>query len=131
MRLWYRAGENALRLTLDSGPSPVNERYELSGVIDIGEQGRLMGLEIETANFDLTPALSTWLHDPVAARYLNVDEGDVYLALSAPGEQLIPEHVRSAAVRVIAELDHARQITAFTFPRRGTDYEISFPSGNR
>jgi uncharacterized protein YuzE len=131
VRLSYRSGENTLRLTLDEERGEVERVEELSGVIDIAEQGRLVGVELSDADHRLENVFATWLADPVAGRYVQIDETSAYVALSAPGETIASEHVRTAEIRLRAELDENGHLVALAIPRRGHGYEISFPSGNR
>jgi uncharacterized protein YuzE len=131
VRLSYRSGENTLRLTLDEERGEVRHDEEWPGFVDIAEQGRLIGVEITGDGVRLSHVLSNWLLDPVAARYVQIDESTAYLALSAPGETIASEYVRTAEIRLRAELDQNGHLVALAIPRRGHGYEISFPSGNR
>jgi hypothetical protein len=131
VRLSYQSSENTLRLTLDEERGEVRRVDELPGVIDIAEQGRLVGLEMAGDGVRLGHMLSNWLLDPVAARYVQLDEATAYVSLSAPGETIASEQVRTAEIRLRAELDVSGHLVALAIPRRGHGYEISFPSGNR
>jgi uncharacterized protein YuzE len=131
MRLQYRSELNTLRLTLDVEQGAAETFVELVGIIDIAEQGRLVGIELETNELRFDEAAAPWLADAIAGLYIEVDGERCYVALSAPGENLVSEHLRSANVRVQAELDTNGKLVALSIPRRGHGYEISFPSGNR
>jgi hypothetical protein len=131
VRLSYRSAENTLRLTLDDelGESVID--HEVNGYLDIAEKGRLVGIELTSNGLNLTETFSTWLRDKVASNYLQVDDDSAYVALSAPQEDIPSHHVRTAEVRLHAELDADAHLVALAIPRRGHGYEISFPSGNR
>jgi uncharacterized protein YuzE len=131
MRLSYRSADNTLRLTLDVEQGPVDRVAEAQGTLDIGEQGRLVGIEVAANGLPLEAIMDGWRKDAVASRYVQIDGGTAYVALSAPGEAFTSEHVRSAAVRLWIEIDERGYLVAITVPRRGHGYEISFPSGNR
>lgn len=131
MRLSYRSAENILRLTLDEEMGEVAGVRQLHGVIDIGEQGRLVGIELDAVGEDLTGLFSTWLQDRIARDYVEIDDAGVYVALSAPGEDIPEQNLRTAELPLIAELDAYDRLIAITIPRRGDGYEISFPSGNQ
>lgn len=131
MRLSYRSTENTLRLTLDEESGEVTRSTAVDGCIDIAEQGRLVGIELSGNGLDLPALLTTWLRDRVARNYVELDGDDAYIALSAPHEDIPPQHVRTADLTVTAELDGDDHLVAIAIPRRGHGYEISFPSGNR
>lgn len=73
----------------------------VTGTLDIGVRGRLIGLEI----------------------------GDYYVDISAP-ETGTAHLTRSVAVALTAHGEH-HGLAAVSFRRSGEDYEISFPSGNQ
>lgn len=131
MRLSYRSAENTLRLTLDVETGDVVTRHEVEGFLDIAEQGRLVGVELDSDRLDLLHVFSTWLEDSVARRYVHLEDDSVYVALSTPKEDISSLHLRTAEVRLRAEMDADDRLVALTIPRRGHGYEISFPSGNR
>lgn len=131
MRLSYRSRENTLRLTLDEEIGEVVRSHEIDGYIDIAEQGRLVGIELAGNGLDLPAAFATWLSDRVARDYVELEGDDAYIALSAPHENIPPQHVRSTDLTVHAELDADDRLVAIAIPRRGHGYEISFPSGNQ
>ena len=132
MRLTYRPIENTLRLTLDVEAGEPASRLEVPGYVDVGEGGRLVGVEVLPAgDFDLAEALRPWAGDPVASEYVAVDDESAYLTLSVPEETGRPEEVRAARATLDAELDASRRLVALSIPRRGAGYEISYPSGNQ
>lgn len=132
MRLTYRPRENTLRLTLDEGRASAAGSVELPGYVDIGEGGRLMGVEVLARDeIDLPRALAPWLADPVAAEWVTLEPESAYIELSAPEEKLDREQVRATRATLRAELDESRRLLALAIPRRGAGYEISYPSGNR
>lgn len=131
MRLSYRSSENTLRLTLDQESGEVVRTEHIDGCIDIAEQGRLVGIELQGDGISLADAFSTWLEDGVARDYVELEGDDAYVALSAPHEEFSPQHIRTADLQIRAELDRDDHLVALAIPRRGHGYEISFPSGNR
>lgn len=138
MRLRYQPQENSLRLTLDraeageSGAPPRRRPLPLPGLVDVGEGGRLVGVELHSApGIDLPRALAPWLADAVAAEYVSLDDATAYIELSAPEEASLREHLRAADATLAAELDADGRLLALAIPRRGAGYEISYPSGNQ
>ncbi|MEX2426332.1 MAG: hypothetical protein WD401_06155 [Thermomicrobiaceae bacterium] len=131
MRLSYRSAENILRLTLDVESGTVAQSHELPGRIDIAEQGRLVGIEIDADGSDLPDLFSIWMQDGVARDYLEIDDAGAYVGLSAPSEDIPEQHIRTAELPLIAEMDASAHLVAIAIPRRGHGYEISFPSGNQ
>ena len=131
MRLSYRSVENVLRLTLDKEAGEAAYSRQMDGRIDIAEQGRLVGIEIDPTGGDFSELFSAWLADDVARDYVEIDDDGAYLALSAPGEDIDGLHVRTADLPLTAELDRDHRLVAIAIPRRGHGYEISFPSGNQ
>ena len=131
MRLTYQAAENALRLTLDQEWGAASRRTVLPGYVEVGEGGRLVGVELLAPRPELSAALAPWLHDHVAAEYVSLDDSSAYIELSAPEEVDLREQTRAAAARFTAELDVGGALVALAIPRRGAGYEISYPSGNQ
>lgn len=134
MYLRYQAAENTLRLSLDDAQHRATRHVALDGYVDMGEGGRLIGVETRAGGgIDLAHALTPWLADPIAAEFVNVSGGSAYIELSAPEEMDVREHenVRAIAARFAAELDENGNLVALSIPRRGAGYEISYPSGNR
>lgn len=131
MRLSYLSAENILRLTLDEERGDVVTARTIDGRIDIAEQGRLVGIELDTEQNDANQLFTLWLGDQVARQYVEIDDAGAYVALSAPNEAIPDQHVRTAELPLTAELDSNQQLIAIAIPRRGHGYEISFPSGNQ
>jgi uncharacterized protein YuzE len=131
LRISYRSAENILRLTLDEESGDVVYRHQFDGMIDIAEQGRLVGVELGTDSHDLSGMFATWLEDKVARKYLEIDDAGAYVALSAPSEEIPEQHIRTAELLLTVELDQNGHLVAIVIPRRGHGYEISFPSGNQ
>jgi hypothetical protein len=131
VRLSYRSAENILRLTLDHESGDVAGSRELVGRIDIAERGRLVGIELDANGTNLTELFSSWLQDRVAREYVEIDEDGAYVVLSAPDEHIPEQHIRTAELPLVAELDAREHLIAIAIPRRGHGYEISFPSGNQ
>lgn len=132
MRLSYLPAENALRLTLDRERGEPSGRVTLSGYIDMGEGGRIVGLEaLFPASIDLHRALGPWLADQTASEYVSLGDDAAYIELSAPEEASLREQVRAVAASITAEVDAGGELVALTIPRHGAGYEISYPSGNQ
>jgi uncharacterized protein YuzE len=131
VRLSYRSAENILRLTLDEESGKAVKSRTFDGMIDIAEQGRLVGIEIEADRQELSEMFSSWLNDRVAKNYVEIDDSGVYVVLSAPSEDIPEQHIRTAELPLTTELDANEHLVAIVIPRRGHGYEISFPSGNQ
>ncbi|MGI9252669.1 MAG: hypothetical protein ACR2J8_02905 [Thermomicrobiales bacterium] len=106
MRLRHDLAHDRLRFELADGAGSASDA---SAVIDIGEGGRLLGIEIPGLN------------DPDG-------DGPYYLTVT-PGSG--GDHARSAAAMVTVERDESGAVRAVELPRHGAGYEISWPSGNR
>ncbi len=131
MRLSYRPRENTLRLTLDHEQGPVQAETVLPGLIDVGEGGRLVGVEVRAGDaVDLNRILESWLTDPVASEFVVAGEDVVYITLSTAEEAGPDEQIRTAEATILAELDASGKLVALSIPRRGHGFEISYPSGN-
>lgn len=131
MRLQHDTVRNALRLTLDRETGEVCGRSGFPGVVDVAANGRLVGIELQAGapETDLARMLKRWIDDPVAGEFVSVDaDGTAYIELTA-GEA--DESARSSEVMLEVELNEHREMLAVSIPRRGTGYEISYPSGNR
>ncbi|MDI3340249.1 MAG: DUF2283 domain-containing protein [Sphaerobacter sp.] len=133
MRLTYDPAANTLRLTLDERPAEApRAALDLPGYVDVGEGGRLVGVELRAIpGRDLTAVLQPWTSDPVAAAYVELHGDAAYITLSVPEEGIDRGQVRTAPATLRAELDRAHRLVALAIPRRGSGYEISYPSGNR
>ncbi len=131
MRLSYHSDENTLRLTLDHPSEPAVDCLEMDGMIDIAEQGRLVGIEIDTGGIDLVRIMAPWLENEVAGRYVELESDAVYVTLTTPDERIPAQHIRTAGLRLRMDLDRAGHLAGIAIPRRGNGYEISFPSGNQ
>ena len=131
MRLQHDSVRNVLRLTLDGEPGEVCCCAGLAGMVDVAANGRLVGIELQAGapEPDLARMLKRWTDDPVAGEFVFVDaDGTAYIELTA-GEA--DESARSSEVMLEVELNEHREMLAVSIPRRGTGYEISYPSGNR
>ena len=131
MRLVYDRRQNALRVSLTDNRSEVAVRNLCQGVVDVGEGGRLLGVEFKLANElkSLEHQLLPWLLDGQFGQYITIDPGgNVYIELT---EQYTGDVARSCDVEVTLELDSKDQLQSITFPRSGSGYEITYPSGNR
>lgn len=96
--------QNLLTFQLRAGAAPVTEWTEIPGVLDIGERGRLLSLELFPAHGD---------------------------AIIVPLEDRADPLARSAEVLVRCGIDADGEISVARLPRRGRDYEITYPSGNQ
>jgi hypothetical protein len=132
LRLRYHPEENTLRLTLDREQGIAQRRIKLSGYVDMGVGGRIVGVEtLRQPSFDLNEALAPWLSDETAATYVSLEDDSAYIELSAPEEADIREQVRAVPATFTAEIDADGRMTALSIPRHGAGYEISYPSGNQ
>lgn len=126
MELTYDGETNTLRLTPTlwvDGVAPAHSAT-LDAILDIGEGGRLIGVEFPADAAQLTH----WQHDTAASPFVtHTDDGRAYIQIT-PGDA---ENVRSTSLQVIAESNVAGEILALAIPRRGDGYEITYPSGNQ
>lgn len=118
------AQANTLRLRLAPDAAPT-QAHLLPGVIDIGEGGALLGVEINVAtaarlHFPAARLAPAWEHDPVA--------GSLYVQIDSVSDSA---QVRSVPVTVRMLTSENGTLVAVEIPRRGHGYEISYPSGNR
>lgn len=113
MRVVVDSGRNMLRLLItneailaveNAGDAPTVQTRQ--AILDVGEAGRLLGLEVT----DGDDADDPW--------YLELED--------APGDQL-----RSVAVIVDVARNPAGQPVWVDLPRRGEGYELTFPIGNQ
>lgn len=131
MRLTYWPRENALRFAFDSEPCRVARTVEGIGVLDLGEQGRLLGIEISAApGLDLQRALQAWHDRHWTGGWLSLGAGSAYLRLAPERVAQASRQARSVQVRLALELDEQGRLLALVLPRRGEGYELSSPSGS-
>ena len=126
MELTYDSDTNALRLTPTTSATPhqPSGTKTIDAILDIGEAGRLIGVEFPAEQSQLRH----WLTDPLSSEYLTLDDnGDAYVQITSGDSGT----ARSTSIRLIAEYDPANQLTALVIPRRGDGYEITYPSGNQ
>lgn len=125
MDITYDRHTNRLRVTTTpSEQLPATAHIaEREGILDIGEGGRLIGVEF-TAD---AASLGLWRLDPADSRYVTEDDGPVYIQITAGDTDL----VRSTPIRLHVEYDAGDRLIAIAIPRRGHGYEISYPSGNQ
>jgi hypothetical protein len=116
---------NQLRLTPTvSGAFPgVSLVVERDGILDIGEAGRLIGVEFTTDD----ASLDYWRRDPAAGGFLSYDGSRAYVQITDGDSEL----ARTTPVRLRVEFDADDRLLAIAIPRRGHGYEISYPSGNQ
>jgi len=104
-RITFDLRSNTLRLVL--AERPVIARRPVAALIDIGESGRLLGVELDGET--------------------GTDGVPLYLTLYASTDI----HVRSIAATVQEHRDELGLLLAVEIPRRGHGYEIAYPSGNQ
>ena len=132
VQLSYESADNRLRLALDGEDTAPAKQLSLRGYVDMGVGGRLVGIEMLGPDaFDLRQALARWLDDEIAGEYLSVAGDSAYIELSTPEEPSITEQTRSVEAMFGADLDSGGLLIAVSIPRRGTGYEITYPSGNQ
>jgi hypothetical protein len=126
MDLTYDSDNNTLRLTPahPGEPAAPSRTTTLDAILDIGEGGRLIGVEFPARNAEL----NHWHDDPATSPFVTQDPGDRAYIQITPGDT---GTTRSTSIRVTAEYDSANHLTAIVIPRRGHGYEISYPSGNQ
>lgn len=114
LRVVVDAAENTLRLMIPAagpvtaaGPLTPESIVSSRAVLDVGEAGRLLGLEIATGG-DGSP--EPW--------YLELED--------APGDQ-----IRSVPVVVSVARTADDEPVWVDLPRRGDGYELTFPIGNQ
>lgn len=130
MHLVHDTTTNTLRLLLDHDDQSVHARaVQVSGIIDIAEGGRLVGLELPPPDSVVTTDwLRVWRDDPIAREWLTVaDDETVYLQLTTGDDR----HARSTRIELTVDLDASGNLVSIAIPRRGAGYEISYPSGNQ
>lgn len=96
---------NTLCLVLHDGLASI--RVSATALIDIGESGRLLGVEL--------------------AAEIGADGSPVYLTLFATTDP----NVRSVAATVQTDRGASGGLLSVEIPRRGHGYEIAYPSGNQ
>ena len=112
-------GRNLLVLRLGGG-EPVGPIQPADATIDVGEGGRLLGVEVAVDALPIgTDVSSSVSFDPVASTVM------IELGRQTGGV------VRSAPARVGLVVDARGALLAVEVPRRGAGYEITYPSGNR
>jgi hypothetical protein len=126
MELNYDSDTNSLRLTptTSAASRPPSATTTLDAILDIGEAGRLIGVEFHAG----VARLRHWLTDPASNEYLSLDDNDNAYIQITPGDT---GAARSTSIQLIAEYDPAGELTALVIPRRGDGYEITYPSGNQ
>lgn len=122
-----RTARNTLRLVVRSAPVRLTPVRELPGTLDIGEGGRLLGMELE---LESSPVLGTpWRDSPAAPDAPQFDPRTAVFYL--PIAPATGRHARSATVSVRIFTGDDGGLVAVEIPRRGTGYEIAYPSGTQ
>jgi hypothetical protein len=121
MRILLDLQRNTLEFRLrDEGEPTSWER--LPATVDIGEAGRLLGVEVDLAGLpEMTESLSG------APGVYDAQSETLYIAQDSVSDP----NTRSASLQARAGLDAAGRLLAIEIPRRGVGYEISYPSGNQ
>lgn len=125
MELDYDDATNTLRLTPASvGPVMPESIAQFDGILDVGEGGRLIGVEFLAGE----DSLRLWRLDPTSRQRITLDgSGRAYIQITA-GDGTT---TRSTAIRLTAEFNAHYELLALAIPRRGDGYEITYPSGNQ
>jgi hypothetical protein len=126
MNITVNPSDNTLRFSFIEGAESTRER-SLPATIDIGEEGRLLGFEI-----DITDAFGASLRWPAeASELVTIDApgGTCYLAIDPDLDS--DALTRSVPGTVQITTDTRDLVEEVILPRRGAGYEITFPSGNR
>lgn len=117
-------GDTIRLLLATDQPAPTGE-YWLPGMLDIGEAGTLLGVEIDLSS---APSLHFPSVDAVPAVEHHAEAGTCYVELTKAAQS---GHVRSVPVTVRVLSADQDILVVVEVPRRGHGYEISYPSGNR
>lgn len=126
MQRTYDRLTNSIRVTLPIPDEPADPAFvkTIDGILDIGEGGRLIGIEFEAGDGEF----HLWLIDPIAGQYANLDTHDrAYIQISPDDDG----DFRSTTLRLTAEFNAHGEITGLVIPRHGDGYEITYPSGNQ
>lgn len=125
MQLTYDRVGNTLRLTLDGDRVAVACSSDVPGLLDVAANGRLVGLEVAVSDPE---TLRRWLHDPISCEMISLAlDGTAYFQLTTGDDR----DSRASEITVRAEYAATGELIALAIPRRGTGYEISYPSGNQ
>lgn len=125
MELTYDGDTNTLRLSTTpiASASPATIA-QIDGVLDVGEGGRLIGVEFLASD----ASLRTWQGDHSHGPAVTIDEsGRAYIQISDGDDNT----TRSTTIRLTAEYNAQHELIAVVIPRRGDGYEITYPSGNQ
>ena len=117
--LWLAPSQGADATDDAPKPQAIEQR---PGVIDIGQQGRLVGLEVRLPR----ESMRRWAADLPAQFFQIPVDGHVYITLDGEGN----DEVRSAALTTTVEFDVQGLVLRIGVPRRGPGWELSWPSGN-
>ena len=93
--------------------------------VDIGEAGRLLGVEIDLST--APERAKPWTTDSPPPGEFDPTTGSLYVALDSRVDRL----ARTATATARAGIDRDGRLMRVEIPRRGEGYEISFPSGNQ
>jgi hypothetical protein len=129
MHLTFDRERNMLWVSLRADAGDDLPGQPRDALVDVSTQGRIVGVELDLGDVATASAvLQEWLADPLAGAWTSIDrDGSAYVQLSASDV----DAVRSARVSVVPRYTRSGMLAAFGIPRRGTGYEITYPSGNR
>jgi hypothetical protein len=115
-----------LRFTLRQ--AAVAMSLSLPGVIDVGEEGRLLGLEVDLSTISDKSRLiaDAWISARSTVSYYPDDQRLYVSIMDEEGDQS-----RSAPLPVEVGFDALGAPVQLAIARRGAGYEITYPSGNR
>jgi hypothetical protein len=93
--------------------------------VDIGEAGRLLGVEIDLSA--LPERAEPWTTDSPPPGDFDPSTGSLYVAL----DSRVDAHARTATATARTGIDRDGRLMTVEIARRGEGYEISYPSGNQ
>jgi uncharacterized protein YuzE len=93
--------------------------------IDIGEAGRLLGVEIDLSTSP--QCAEPWTRAAPPPGDFDPATGSLYIALDSRVDDL----ARTATGTALTGIDRNGRLMTVEIPRRGEGYEISYPSGNQ
>jgi len=123
VRILLDTARNLLRFRLREG-APAGPPRPARGTVDMGEGGRLLGLELSA---DAALAAGIAPDGGPCAPQFDPALGTLYLPVTAP----VGGQARAAEVEVLLRTAADGALLAVDLPRRGHGYEIAYPSGNR
>jgi hypothetical protein len=126
MNITVHPADNTLRFSFIER-SESTGAYPFPATIDIGEEGRLLGIEIDITD-DHGAAL---LWPAEAAEIVSVDQSGETSYLAIESDSASGALTRSVPGTVSITTSADGLVEEVIVPRRGEGYEITYPSGNR